>query len=83
MRFGDDWTGIFIRGDNAFGHAIGLQQILFCLETGRPLATYHALMLKSLRELLMKSNEHAEGFDKDSIQRLREFDNCLCPAPVS
>lgn len=28
MKFGDDWTGVFIRGDNAFGYAFALQSVL-------------------------------------------------------
>lgn len=28
VRFGDDWAGVFIRGDNAFGYRIALEQLL-------------------------------------------------------
>lgn len=28
MQFGDDWCGVFIRGDNAAGFAIALEQLL-------------------------------------------------------
>jgi len=27
IRFGDDWPGVFIRGDNAFGWAIHLREL--------------------------------------------------------
>lgn len=25
MQFGDDWPGVFIRGDNAFAYSLGLE----------------------------------------------------------
>jgi hypothetical protein len=28
VQFGDDWTGIFIRGDSAFGYALALKMYL-------------------------------------------------------
>jgi hypothetical protein len=28
MRFGDDWPGVFIRGDNAFAHALAVKELL-------------------------------------------------------
>lgn len=28
VQFGDDWPGVFIRGDNAFGYAMALEAIV-------------------------------------------------------
>lgn len=28
IKFGDDWTGVFIRGDNAFNYAITIKGLL-------------------------------------------------------
>jgi hypothetical protein len=28
MQFGDDWPGIFVRGDNAMGYAMALDRVL-------------------------------------------------------
>ena len=28
VKFGDDWTGVFIRGDNAFGYAQSLRALV-------------------------------------------------------
>lgn len=28
LQFGDDWPGVFIRGDNAFGYRMALQAVL-------------------------------------------------------
>ena len=28
VQFGDDWPGVFIRGDNAFGYALHLRYLL-------------------------------------------------------
>lgn len=63
MRFGSDWTGIFIRGDNAFGIATQLQH-----EGLREMA------IQSLVDLLMSSNEHEVVKD---VQMMREFDDCI------
>jgi hypothetical protein len=28
LKFGDDWTGLFIRGDDAFAYALFLEKVL-------------------------------------------------------
>jgi hypothetical protein len=28
IQFGDDWPGVFIRGDNAFGYAMALRSVI-------------------------------------------------------
>ncbi len=37
MVFGDDWTGVFVRGDNAYGYAQALRDLLAKVEGGAPL----------------------------------------------
>lgn len=39
IQFGDDWPGTFIRGDNAFAHAMNLQVAIAALETSGDAAT--------------------------------------------
>jgi hypothetical protein len=34
MQFGDDWPGVFIRGDNAMGMAIALEVVLDTTDVG-------------------------------------------------
>lgn len=36
MQFGDDWPGVFIRGDNAFGYAVSLATLLTAFDDGAP-----------------------------------------------
>lgn len=49
MQFGDDWPGVFIRGDNAAGYALALQDILShpSLITESPRVSVFSLMTVS------------------------------------
>lgn len=51
MRFGDDWTGIFLRGDSAMGYRASLLMAQECLE-GR-----YKTALQGLIDLLGKADE--------------------------
>lgn len=55
-KFGDDWTGVFIRGDNAFHYAISLASCIQTLERlhYNPL---EVVALRGLVRLLESSNE--------------------------
>lgn len=35
MRFGDDWTGVFIRGDSAFAYRLALVHVLAAFEANK------------------------------------------------
>lgn len=58
MRFGDDWTGIFIRGDNAFSFSMALNTVLHKAAINEPLNGLDVAYLKSLKDLLDSCNEH-------------------------
>lgn len=47
VQFGDDWPGIFIRGDNAFGYAMALQEAMEIIPDG-----FKKMQLRSLCGLL-------------------------------
>lgn len=47
VRFGDDWTGVFIRGDNAFGYIMAIDRALALAAAGEPLTM---MRLRSLRD---------------------------------
>jgi len=47
VQFGDDWPGVFIRGDNAFGYAMALQEAMESMPEG-----FKKMQLKSLCGLL-------------------------------
>ena len=54
-QFGDDWPGIFLRGDNAFGYFIQLEALLQKFDKfypGDEPFCYEALALSGLRDLL-------------------------------
>lgn len=65
MRFGDDWTGVFIRGDSAAGYAIALEEVLAALETREPgdVGPLQTHMCQGLLELLQGSRENTEGVE--------------------
>ncbi len=52
MQFGDDWPGVFIRGDNAFGDAMYLEQVLNDLAAGRRPSPIYTACLRGLVSLL-------------------------------
>lgn len=57
-RFGDDWTGVFIRGDNAFGFCMYLDiAIAHLREKGCTDDALLVAQIQSLRDLLARSNE--------------------------
>jgi len=47
VQFGDDWPGVFVRGDNAFGYAMALQEAMEKIPEG-----LNKIQIKSLCELL-------------------------------
>ena len=57
VQFGDDWPGIFIRGDNAFPMALALREKL----EGRDHPIMVEPLLRDLLELLESSNVHRKS----------------------
>lgn len=47
VQFGDDWPGVFVRGDNAFGYAMALQEAMEKIPEG-----FNKTRIKFLCELL-------------------------------
>jgi len=78
MRFGNDWRGAFIRGDDAFGYAQALEILL----KGKPddfSLTISRAVLEGLLGVLKSSNEH-EKLAEDP-QQLKPFPECLPDGP--
>jgi hypothetical protein len=72
MRFGSDWRGAFIRGDDAFGYAQALEIIL--KGTPDPFSlTISRAVLESLLGVLKATNEHNEI---ENCQQLLEYMDC-------
>lgn len=83
MKFGDDWTGVFIRGDDAFGYANALSQVLLAL----PERSIAASTLTSLLTLLRSSNEQynlraSTEEPKPATQVLLPFPECREAGPI-
>lgn len=58
IRFGTDWPGTFIRGDNSFAAAMALEVALAALESGPDRATLAItiVQLRGFQRLLQESN---------------------------
>lgn len=73
MQFGDDWPGVFIRGDNAGWYAMMLQGLLDDLEDSEQRDSY-GIAIITLRGLVnLLSNSNVEVADP---QLLKPFDEC-------
>lgn len=74
MQFGDDWPGVFIRGDNALYYAMQLETALNAPELlskdGGDAILYTAL--ESLANLLANANAFAGLQD---VQLMKEYKN--------
>lgn len=56
VQFGDDWPGVFIRGDNAAGYALAIRDVLTGEPGGLGLALSH-MTLMGLRDILNQAAE--------------------------
>jgi hypothetical protein len=73
MRFGDDWTGVFIRGDQAFFFALSLREVL---ENPSEMDFIRRKALESIAALLESSNEQGAIEDR---QNMVPFDEARRP----
>jgi len=72
MKFGDDWTGLFIRGDNAMGYKILLD--IVCSELNKDsLGVIERAQLQGLIDLFDSAGEFKTNNEK---QMMKEFDEC-------
>jgi hypothetical protein len=69
MKFGDDWTGVFIRGDNAFGVFRDLRDVIEKSSAG-PL---QKASVRSLMNLLATSDE---SVGVGNVQHMKSFAEC-------
>jgi len=86
MAFGDDWTGIFLRGDEAIALASILQSFIESVQSGDDPCPLDAGILRTFAERLAKCDERHRTVD---VQHLLSFEECLmtrstvlCPPPV-
>lgn len=77
MRFDDDWTGVFIRGDNAMYYAMQLSRFLDELkknQTAVNIDVFENLALGGLLKTL-QSCMHGPGYTPES-QKMKKFEEC-------
>jgi hypothetical protein len=77
MKFGDDWTGVFFRGDEAYHYGMALKTMLDTLPTTadhESSPAFAKMVLKGLVDTLVSCNEHT--IDKATVQKLRGFVEC-------
>ena len=74
MRFGSDWTGAFIRGDDAFGYALALE-VLIKGDPDDASIAISRMVLAGLLEVLKSSDENRNP--QSSRQQLIAFNRCL------
>lgn len=68
MKFGEDWPGVFFRGDTAEVYRTALDRALLAMEEGKP---PHMHVISILRDL---KGELGSPTDKEApVQELKEF----------
>lgn len=72
MKFGDDWRGVFIRGDNAFHFATTLDYAIALLRDG----DINRYVLQGLRDTLASADERVTDVE---TQYMRPFDEAIKP----
>lgn len=70
MKFSGDWTGIFIRGDDAFVFSSFLND----LSKNQTIDKFEAKVINDLRDILASCREPVS--DPLSVQHLRSFEEC-------
>jgi hypothetical protein len=80
MKFGEDWRGAFIRGDNAAYFALHLEALLNHLAGTKVFDVQRARgVLAALHTLLRNTDESRASPD---VQRLRPFVECKADPPA-
>jgi hypothetical protein len=74
MKFKDDWTGIFIRGDHSFACSMLLRNIL---DNSKDFNILTNNQLKELIDLLSSCNMNSKEYNRKEVQELKLFKECL------
>jgi hypothetical protein len=74
MAFAGDWTGVFIRGDDAFAYKMALDQLLSVVAVSDDFASIVSVStIRGLAHLLGESNESAT---LGPVQEMKTFEEC-------
>ena len=74
MKFGGDWRGVFIRGDNALAYAKTLEPLLTVLSED---PAFNRIVISELRGLLELLASADERRPVSNLDHLRPFVACL------
>jgi len=76
MVFGDDWPGVFIRGDNAWAYTNALKEALAALD-GTAMNEYFFAELNGLADLLSSCNVTSNKYNHDETQVMHNYETCV------
>lgn len=71
MKFGNDWRGVFIRGDDAFNYAMHLERLMRHQPPGDVIGM---MVVRTLHELLRSSDERVPT---EQTQHMRPYGEAL------
>lgn len=71
MQFGEDWKGVFIRGDNAFAFAQYLKAIL------PHISFTNDFFAKGYIEELIRILEKSNQYTGSNPQKMKPFEECI------
>ena len=77
MKFRDDWRGVFIRGDNAFGWRLTLEYIIDYWNPTDPEGKLRKQEVVNLSNLLDMTNEGVHDDTEASCQHMKTFGECV------
>lgn len=80
MQFGDDWPGVFIRGDSAAFFAMTLQSLLPRLKGTKDELARSAV--EGLIDTLTSSDVARQRAEQLGVTKLLPFEQCLIAAPI-
>lgn len=73
MRFGDDWSGVFVRGDDCAGCLVYLQTVLM---GNTSLSAMDRMYLNAVVGILSGSREPVED-----VQQMKPIEECVVAPP--
>lgn len=73
ISFGDDWPGLFVRGDDAFAYGKMLEALLVNIEEGREVGPVMKASLEDLKDLLISVDLRLAA----EKTKLVPFERCL------
>ncbi len=77
MKFGEDWTGVFLRGDDAIPYALALRHLLEVHPPSENDETNPVLAKMVLKGLVDVLESAEEGKNVSERQNLKPYDECL------